>query len=553
MHTDLGYDSRSGRALTHRPRRAGRVTAAAVALCVALASLGGLAGYWWSTQGGDEVRTAEAVVLLRPLEGNPFNPEGAGTELVNMETEAQLVRSTVVTGLAADELGQPDNADAIRGGVTSTVPANTQLVRVTASALDEQEAVDRAQVLAETFLAYRQERSETYVAERSAQLREEIKALEKRRRQVVQRLGDAGPERPITVVREQRIDEITTQLGEFRVQRTELEAATADPGQVVTDAAAAKPGLLSSAAIFPVLGALAGLAIALVLLGGRRRLDERVHGPDDLVHTGVPVLGRLPGSAEHRPGAIGGVRAAVLAAEPTRPLVLGVAVGSAGGVEEGLATTSDLTGELGLSLRRAGMGVAVLDLASRPDADEGGAGPVSLDTDPLLPLSALLDLEQDLVDVLARRRASGLPLAVVNDLGREELADRASSPEMDELLAALRGVADAVVADIGSLDEASAQSLVGAVDAVVLTVREGSATFGELESSLQRAPMWGGRIAGLVCVAEVDERGGRRRRGSSRGRGSRRVDAERDTTAPSAQGSGSSGTRVSTLVAEGPR
>lgn len=570
MHTDHGSGTASDvrSRLSRRPRRGGRFAAAGVALCVVLASLGALAGYWWSTRGGDEVRTAAALVLLRPLEGNAFNPDGAGSDLVNMETEAQLVRSSVVTGLAAEELGEPDQAAELRSGVTSTVPPNTQLVRITATGSDDAEAAERAQVLSETFLAFRGERAESDLATRAEQVREEISGLEERRDGIVRRLSGAESGTANALVREERVNEITIQLGEYRVQLAELQAASADPGQVVTDAAAESPSLLGSTAVYTALGALVGLLLGLVLVGGRRRLDERVHGPQDLVDAGVPVLGRLPLSAGERLRALGGLRAAILAAVPARPLIVGVAVGSAADLDDGLDTTSDLTGELGLSLRRAGLVVGVLDLAARPGASAGATGSsrVSLDSEPLMPLSVLLDADRDPTALMARRRAAGLPLAVVNDLGPDDLADRASSSEMRALLAALRGVTDAVVADLGSLDEASSQSLVGAVDAVVLTVREKAATFGELKSSLQRTPTWGGRVAGLVCVAADEERGrGRRRSGVSRGSGaasdSDPDDDPEDDPAPSPEDEearrgrdgGSAVTPVSALAPEAPR
>lgn len=552
MHSPLGSRARSGRAdgaITHRPRRPARLTAATVAVCVVLASLGALAGYWLATRGEEEVQTAEAVVLLRPLEGNAFNPEGAGSELVNMETEAQLVQSTLVTGLAAERLGTPAQAEEIRDGVTATVPPNTQLVQITATGEDDAEAVARAEALAETFLAYRGERAESDVFDRSARLREEIRSLEEQRREVVRRLGQTRPDTARALVREQRISELTTQLGEFRVQLAELEAASSDPGQVVTEAEPVAASPLSAPVVLPVAGAVVGLAIALLLVGGRRRLDERVHGVADLQDLGVPVLGRLPGAGAARGPAVAGIRAAVLAAEPTRPLVVGVAIGATHPPEAGPTATADLAGELGVALGRAGLVVAVLDLAAGPGtvAELGGTS-VDESEGGLLALSRLLGAERGVADTLARRRASGLPLAVVNDLDADHLADVASSPELRDLLDSLRGVADVVLVDLGCLTEPSAQSLVAAVDSVVLTVREGGSTFGELETALQQTPTWGGRVAGLVAVADGESTPrsgllGRRSDG----------DDEPGPDASAGRGGGAQAASVSRFAPEGPR
>ncbi len=550
--TDAGSPGRSagnGGALPRRPQRRRRFAAAGLLLCLLLASVGAAAGLWWAAERGDQQATAQAVVLVRPLEGNAFNPSSTGTDLVNMETESQLVESSVVTGLAAKRLGDTTGAE-LREGLSVTVPPNTQLVEVAAQGADAQEAVDRAQVLSKTFLAFRSDRAESDLFDRRARLQEQIRGREQQRREIVVKLGRAAQGSNAAVVRQQQITDLTTQLGELRVQLAELDASSTDPGQVVTTAEAMSPSLLGRAWVLAALGALIGLALGLILLGGRRRLDEHVHGPEDLAHVGVPVLGRLPGPADERPRAVGGMRAALLAAHPDRPLVIGVAAGASADTDGCLEATAELTGELGLALRRSGMVVAVLDLASRGSSPTGvGGGPDS----PLLALSTLLEAQQDVSEVLARRRASGRALAIVNDLGDDAMADRAASPEMASLLAALRQVADAVVVDMGSLEDTGAQSLADAVDAVVLTVREGSSTFGELEGAIERLPLWGGRLAGMVCVA-----GGAARRGAATstaapdataGRTSDRGPSAAEAMRP-ASGGGTSSKRISTLLPE---
>ena len=43
-----------------------------------------------------EDHTARASILVSPLDGNPFYPSGRGDDLINLETEAQLVTSDSV-------------------------------------------------------------------------------------------------------------------------------------------------------------------------------------------------------------------------------------------------------------------------------------------------------------------------------------------------------------------------------------------------------------------------------------------------------------------------
>src|SRR3954469_16198519 len=88
------------------PRRAALVAALrrSAALIVVLTLLGaglGLAAGLLRSQS----HTARASVLVSPLVGNPYYPGGQGEELINLETEAQLVASNEVARDVADNLG----------------------------------------------------------------------------------------------------------------------------------------------------------------------------------------------------------------------------------------------------------------------------------------------------------------------------------------------------------------------------------------------------------------------------------------------------------------
>ena len=129
-------------------------------LSLMLAVLGAGAGFVYGELQG-RVHSATAVILLNPTEGNPFAPDSAaGVDLVDLETEAQLVLSDEVANLVADRRDGDTAANELVG-VKAEVPPNTQLIEITVEDKSRDEALDRAQAFAEVYLEYRQSRSET--------------------------------------------------------------------------------------------------------------------------------------------------------------------------------------------------------------------------------------------------------------------------------------------------------------------------------------------------------------------------------------------------------
>ena len=67
-----------------------------------------------------EDHTAQASILVSPLDGNPFYPSGRGDDLINLETEAQLVQSDSVANAVAERIGDPGTASDLLSGLDVT-------------------------------------------------------------------------------------------------------------------------------------------------------------------------------------------------------------------------------------------------------------------------------------------------------------------------------------------------------------------------------------------------------------------------------------------------
>ena len=138
------------------PRRAALVAALrrSAALIIVLTLLGGVLGLAAGLLRGQS-HTARASVLISPLVGNPFYPGGRGDELINLETEAQLVSSDPVARDVASQVdGDPTTSDVL-SGLAVTVPPNTQILTVDYTAGSKAKAEERAQAFAEAYLDFR--------------------------------------------------------------------------------------------------------------------------------------------------------------------------------------------------------------------------------------------------------------------------------------------------------------------------------------------------------------------------------------------------------------
>src|SRR5699024_10528376 len=118
--------------------------------------------------------TAQASILIVPLDGNPFSASGSGDDLVNLQTEAQLVKSDAVAELVRKDLNSPVPLDVLRDGLTVSVPPNTQVLTVAYTSADRSIALARAQSFAESYLDYRHTRAESMIKSQAASIDDRI-------------------------------------------------------------------------------------------------------------------------------------------------------------------------------------------------------------------------------------------------------------------------------------------------------------------------------------------------------------------------------------------
>jgi capsular polysaccharide biosynthesis protein len=473
-----------------------------IALTLVFAAAGGAFG--WSRQ---RDARAESVILLNPLDGNPFSTTGRGDSLTNLETEAQLARGNSVAERVQQRLESTATPAELLDGLGVNAPTNTQLLTFTYSHADPEEAVRRAQAFAEEFLSLREARSRDIVDSQISLLDGQIKALQADQAELAEAL--LKPKLPASdkTVLQNQLDAATTQINQLRAHRSELQIGPFNPGQVVTPAALHREGLLDSWVAFAAIGALGGLVLSLLIAIVRARLDSRVHHVDDVALAGRTLLGEvdagdaaevnhqlrtLPAIGE-LPASYRELRVSLLTARRRRPLVL-LAASSSGGAGQvprfapGLAVALAAARLRTVVIDTLGIwplpaGVAVADLAGYLDGQGETPGPA-----PLVPLGEFLSL-----------------------LPASELAapdDVFMSPEMAHLIADLRQGADVVVMIGGGLGSSAARALADLSDTVICEVREGESSYRDLAIA---TPAIEAKDAGVVYLRHSSVREARRR------------------------------------------
>ncbi|MFB9313992.1 hypothetical protein [Nocardioides plantarum] len=471
-----------------------------VVTALLLAVAGAAVGAWWGERQSVE-RQATAVILLNPLQGNPFSPDARGDDLVNLETEAQLVTSDSVLDKLAATLPR---APVVTGDdVSVAVPPNTQLLSISVTGATDQEAEAATQALATLYLDYRKARTQSALFNQRANIDEQIQQRTTERSALVSRLDALEPGSPGSSLLTQQILAAVTQISELRTQLGEVGSVSLDPGQLVTPASASGGGLLPAGPWAPAgLGLLLGAVCGGVGAAQLSRRGDLVRGRDDLDDLDALCWGSI--AASDRAGAAR-LRAVLLAARqgPTT-VVLVCRAGPAGAPSGRRALATSCVESLATSLAAARLRTVLVDVGGHTGDDpRGGAA--------------------GLVDVVQGTSDPGSALDWDGELGRLGLGrdgaafdDLVATPEMDAVLLELRATADLVLLHADAPASPRAQALAAGADLVVLEVPVGVVSLASLRSDLESLSRAGAGSIGLVLVSRDPRERGTPRPGEPR-------------------------------------
>jgi capsular polysaccharide biosynthesis protein/Mrp family chromosome partitioning ATPase len=442
--------------------------------------------------------TATTSVLVKPT-GPAVVPSNATSSVVaktgiNLDTEAQLVKSQSVSTAAGQLLKSPLTWRKLAENVTVTVPPNTTVLDISYDAGRAKGAAAGAQAVATAYLKYR-----VADADRSAKLarsvvQQQINQLLVQLQTTTAKIASLPTNSPDRALAQANQSALVSQISTQQGQLAQLAAPSNDVGSIVSAAAipgkASTPVLPLDLASGLMLGLLVGLALALF----RDRADHRIRrGGDIEPAVGLPVLAEL-GSAKRRRAATAvsdgyqQLRNVLLTSSHARSQVVLVAPASDGPFGGTVAVN------IAASLIRAGKRVVLVTTTSGSTAvkslglDDASAG-----------ITDVVHGNADLADVL--QHSTVLPGLQIVGTGRGVGAEIVATAAFEAVINRLRQIADVVVLEGASVAEsADAQAIAPVADAVVLVAQVKRTTRDQLAQARHQMDLVGTHVLGVVLV-----------------------------------------------------
>lgn len=475
---------------------------------IALGLLVGLsAGYAFTATRSAEY-TSIATVQVLPVSTDSDVTGGRTTGTVNLDTEAQLVRSSAVETKARDLLRTTISPQDLGESVEVTVPANTTLMEIAFTADNPAGAQQGAHAFAEAYLQNRGDVAKADTAARIKALRSAIAGYVAQQKTLTGQIAALPVDSPDRAFAQAQLNTVNEALGTANQRLIPLVNDPIEPGIISTDAqlpdsASGPLGILAIAS-----GLLLGLLFGLMLAFAIERADKRVRRSVDLEREfDVPVLVEVPTGARtdfsmvqsthsRQGNAFSELRNVLVSLVSDREqiiLVAGASDGPAGSI---------VAANLAVSLARMNLDTVLVC------ADPDSSGRQILDLDPEAPgLSELLHGGIN-VSHLEQRPAAGHGLRVIPPGVEAELTTEATQVFLTEqAIRQFRHSARFVVIDAPPMSSGSqAQTLARLAHVTVLVVELGATTQDQVLRAARLIDLVGTRSIGMVAMPRVPVR-----------------------------------------------
>lgn len=241
--------------------------------------------------------SAKAAVLVRPVGVSAKSTSGDRlVSDVNLDTEAQLVKSLVIAKSAAKALDSGQSSTALIESVSVEVPPNTTILSISFSASTAEAAAAGAQAFATAYLDHRRESAAQDVDDQLDKLNTQLDSLDQRLEELIRSIVSLPENNSTRLIEQTRLQLVRSRFASLQSYRTTLESATISPGEIISDArppaSAAAPDPFVVVAAACALGLLAGLGLAWLT---RFRYYRLAAGDDVAAMTGRSLLASVPG------------------------------------------------------------------------------------------------------------------------------------------------------------------------------------------------------------------------------------------------------------------
>jgi capsular polysaccharide biosynthesis protein/Mrp family chromosome partitioning ATPase len=447
-----------------------------------------------------------AAVLVADTGENGSVEGGRTTSSLNLDTEAQIVTSSVVARLAAKDLNSHEEPRDLAKNASVTVPANTSVLEISYKAPTAQEARAGADAFADAYLANRQDLAEKQIKKQRSALQKRIDKLGEE----LLRVGELVTAQPIgTAQRDYQTTRRTLlvrQIAGINQQLVAVEGIDADPGAIITDPQLPTKPAQPNVMILLASGLLGGLLLGLLLAFAVDRNDRRIRDRRDLERLGleplvpfvvVPQAGEIASAVGSRYDAepMRVLRNSLLAQMPGHRGSVMVAAASAG--SEGSAVALNLAATLarsGLEVIFASADSNVGDHRGASDSP-GGLAEVILERLNLDEALQTVDGEPGL-----RTLSPGTDGSLYSELVQSE--------RLQTVLKALALKADILVVDVSPVTQnADAQTLASQFDGVVLVASAKHTTVDDMVEAVDQLRHVSARLFGAVLARQRTQRG----------------------------------------------
>ncbi|MER5700360.1 lipopolysaccharide biosynthesis protein [Micromonospora sp. NPDC002296] len=443
-------------------------------------------------------------LLVRQV-GQDANP-GAK---VNLDTEAQVVRSLVVAERARALLKTTIPPEDLARSLSVTVPPNSQVLQIVYEAQSPEAAQAGSHSFAQAYLDLRLATATRSLENETTALKQQIAETNKQLAAVAGKIAGTPSNSVERARAEADRNVLTNNLASLNSRLSPLLSIALDPGEIISDAALPRkpssPNTTLNLASGLGAGLLFGIVVALVL----DRLDTRVRrGRDVADRLGLSMLLELPPrptgltvlpAAHEVARELGRLRNVLLSTMPEpRPgrgrllLLTDTSRGPAAGF---------VVGNLAAAYARTGAQVAVV--TTKPDSPLAGM------LGDIRPRHTLADvLRHDVSALIALTPAPGLNQLRVLLPGNLDTEVELPVATMLEILAELAARFDHVLIETAQPTAAvEAQALARHVDGVILVIEGGQTRSSEITAAMQQFEQVDAPVLGAVLTPRLADRG----------------------------------------------
>jgi capsular polysaccharide biosynthesis protein len=453
----------------------------------------------------EEVYESTSAILVLPTASDTAVTGARTAGQVNLDTEAQLVKSTEVAVAAAEALGTDDPDDLV-SRVSVTVPPNTAVLEIAFRAGDPEAAQAGAIAFSEAYLEHRRAGATASVDSAIATATVGLDAVKADITAAEDELAGMDSGAGGRSGLESELDGLRQQAEELEAEIAELDAqqGAISPGRVINQASV--PGApVSPNAMFNLAAALGlGLPLGLILAWARHRLARKVAYPTDLAERcELDVLASVPPAVKfqrrevfgaYSPGGrvfsqLRNVVSSQLTHDQHVIVVAGVAPGPAASV---------VAANLATAMARAGDRATAV--AANPSTTVGL--PELFGTDSVPGLADVWSGRVDLAE--ATQAAPRQPSLNVIGPGAAARATGPTSEAAAETFSKLAEAGRFVIVDAPPLScSADAQLLAGHADAVILAVQAGRDSISETAAAALAMRQIDTPLLGAVLLPSV--------------------------------------------------